>query len=87
MAKQSFDADVLPKLQAVRDELEDMSKKMVPAIEGSVELAKRNGIAKLQADAENAVEGTAVMAKAFDQLVESIDAYSDHVKRVSEALG
>lgn len=86
MARQAFDVDVLPKIQAVQDELNEMASKMVPAVEGSIELAKRNGLGKLQSDAESAVEGTAAMVKAFTQLSESLDAYQAYVKKVSEAL-
>lgn len=84
---QSFDSDMIPKLQQARDVLEECGKKLAPAMEQSVELAQKNGLGKLLTSATNSVEGAQVFAKSITEAVESVDNLIAYIKKIDGALG
>lgn len=86
MAAQSFDTEVIGKIKPVQEIIESTMNKMVGAVDGSRELAAKNGIAALERDCSNAAEGTQAMVKAFTELNDCLDKYIKYTEKVSEAL-
>lgn len=84
---QSFDTDVIPKLQAVIDLFEGGTvPKMREGLANTVEVAKDTGSEKLQKTAEAAYQASESVIRNFESLIACIDRYMEQNKRLEANL-
>lgn len=84
---QTFDSELLPKLQAVVDlGKDDVFPKMRVGAQDAVELAKKIGSGSFEKSSNALVESIELTAKKFEELTEVLENVASYYKRLESAL-
>lgn len=83
---QSFDTDLISKLEEARETLADGFSGIVPAFESSIELAHSHNLPVLEKESTGGLEAAQALYKQYQDLSDSIDKLIEYYKGLEAAM-
>lgn len=83
---QSFDTELIPKLEAAKETIAEGFSGIVPAFQSSIELAHSHNLPVLEKESTGGLEAAQALYKLYQDLDASIDNLVNYYKKLEAAM-